>query len=235
MRGRGFWIIAALIGVGLILLIVNDTSGQTFGLPNSTFANMLYLGIWAGVLAVAILGSGQRLGDAARNLALWLLIALVLVAGYQYRYELQDVLSRVTAGLVPGSPLSVGDGEGGAVVMIDKSSNGHFEARAGVNDTTITFMVDTGASTTVLTQNDARRAGYDPSTLSYVVPISTANGTATAARVTADRIAVGDIVRGNVPMLVVQPGMLDQSLLGMNFIGTLSGFEVRGDRLILRD
>ena len=29
---------------------------------------------------------------------LWLLVVLVLVAGYQYRYELQDVASRVTAG-----------------------------------------------------------------------------------------------------------------------------------------
>ncbi|MBX3578173.1 MAG: TIGR02281 family clan AA aspartic protease [Rhizobiaceae bacterium] len=235
MSGRGFWIVAALIGGGLILLIVNDSSGQTFGLPNSAFATTLYLGIWAGVLAVGILGSRQRLGDVARNLALWLLIALVLVAGYQYRYELQDVLSRVTAGLVPGSPLSVGDGNGGTVVMIDKSPNGHFEARAGVNETTITFMIDTGASSTVLTEADARRAGYDPAALSYAVPISTANGTATAAHVTADRIAVGAIERRNVPMLVVQPGMLDQSLLGMNFIGTLSGFDVRGDRLILRD
>ena len=28
---------------------------------------------------------------------------------------------------------------------------------------------------------------------------------------------------------------LSQSLLGMNFIGSLSGFDVRGDRMILRD
>ena len=28
---------------------------------------------------------------------------------------------------------------------------------------------------------------------------------------------------------------LDRSLLGMNFIGTLSGFDMRGERLILRD
>jgi aspartyl protease family protein len=29
--------------------------------------------------------------------------------------------------------------------------------------------------------------------------------------------------------------MLEQSLLGMNFIGTLAGFDVRGDRMILID
>jgi aspartyl protease family protein len=48
-------------------------------------------------------------------------------------------------------------------------------------------------------------------------------------------VAVGDIVRKNMPLLVAEDGRLGQSLLGMNFIGTLSGFDVRGDRLVLRD
>ena len=48
-------------------------------------------------------------------------------------------------------------------------------------------------------------------------------------------VAVGGIVRKNLPLLVAESGRLDQSLLGMNFIGTLSGFDVRGDRLVLRD
>ena len=37
---------------------------------------------------------------------MWMLIILVFVAGYQYRYELQDFANRVTVGLVPGSPLT---------------------------------------------------------------------------------------------------------------------------------
>ena len=36
-------------------------------------------------------------------------------------------------------------------------------------------------------------------------------------------------------VFVAERGTLDQSLLGMNFIGSLSGFDVRGDRMILRD
>ena len=39
----------------------------------------------------------------------------------------------------------------------------------------------------------------------------------------------------NAAVLVAPPGSLWQSLLGMNFIGSLSGFDVRGDRMILRD
>ena len=43
------------------------------------------------------------------------------------------------------------------------------------------------------------------------------------------------IVRKDMSVMVAAPGMLSQSLLGMNFIGSLSGFDVRGDRMILRD
>ena len=119
--------------------------------------------------------------------------------------------------------------------MLDKLSNGHFGARAAINGVAIDVLVDTGASSTVLTASDARRAGFDTAALSFTIPVSTANGTAKAARVIADTITIGAITRRNVPMLVAESGALGQTLLGMNFIGTLSGFDVRGDRMILRD
>ncbi|BCH24591.1 retropepsin-like aspartic protease family protein [Mesorhizobium sp. L-8-3] len=232
MTGRLFWIGMAAIGGALILLLLSSDTGDSFG-SGDDLARVLYLGIWGTVIAAAILGSGMRLGYVARSLALWMLVALILVAGYQYRYELQDIANRVTAGLVPGSPLSIGDD--GSTVMLEKAPNGHFQARIEVNGVPVRTIVDTGATATVLTAADARAAGYDPEALSYTIRVSTANGTARAARVTADEITLGTISRRNVPVLVADGGMLDQSLLGMNFIGTLSGFDVRGDRMILRD
>ena len=64
---------------------------------------------------------------------------------------------------------------------------------------------------------------------------SIGDGNATAAVVIADTIGIGTIVRHKVPVFVAQRGQLAESLLGMNFIGTLSSFEIRGDRMILRD
>lgn len=101
---RLFWLVIAFIGAALILLVANDESGVTLGMENSDFARMVYLSAWALVLAPAVLLSGLRLGDFARNLALWLLIALIFVAGYQYRYELQDFGSRATGGMIPAAP-----------------------------------------------------------------------------------------------------------------------------------
>ncbi|MFC3722103.1 MAG: TIGR02281 family clan AA aspartic protease [Neoaquamicrobium sediminum] len=236
MKGdRLLWIVLGVLAVGLILLLASGDSGTVFGFEDEAFARTLYLGVLGAVIAAGIVGSGIRLSHAVRTGAIWLLIILLLMGGYQYRYELQDIASRVTAGLIPGSPLSVSDADGRAAVMLDRLSNGHFEVRAQIDGTPVMTMVDTGATSTVLTYDDASRAGYEPDTLSFTIPIMTANGEARAARVVADEIRIGDIVRNRVPVMVAERGRLDRSLLGMNFIGTLSGFDMRGERLILRD
>jgi aspartyl protease family protein len=232
---RRFWIAIAVLAGGLILLVLNDTSGEILGIDSDRLGSLVYLGALGGVIAAGILASGRRFGDTARTLAIWMLIILALMTGYEYRYELQDIASRVSGGLIPGSPLSVADGDGRAIVTLQKRADGHFAARVSINGTMVDAMVDTGATTTVLTTADAARAGYDPASLRFTIPVATANGAANAARVVADEVGIGGIVRRQLPLLVAEAGRLDQSLLGMNFIGTLSGFDVRGDRLILRD
>ncbi|WP_028035159.1 TIGR02281 family clan AA aspartic protease [Chelativorans sp. J32] len=229
-----FWIIIAVILAGVGLLIASHDSGTVFGIASDSFASMLYLGLWAAVLVVGVFAARTRFRHASRDLAYWLLILLVLMTGYQYRYELQDVASRLTAGLIPGSPMSVSGSER-AAVMIDKAANGHFEVRMLANGVTILAVVDTGATTTVLTSQDAERAGIDASRLDYSWPVMTANGRAMAARARLDSLRIGPIERNDVTVLVAAPDLLEQSLLGMQFLSSLSSFEMRGDRLILTD
>ncbi len=232
---RVLWIGIGLLGVGLILLVANHGSGVTFGMGNDVFARTLYLGIWGAVLGAVILGSGMRFGNIARQLAIWALIILALVAGYQYRYELQDIASRVTAGLVPGSPIFVTDGNGRSAVMLERANDGHFIVNADVNGQSVEFLVDTGASRTVLTSYDAKRIGIDVDALQFSIPVSTANGRTLAARAIADRIVIGAIVRDRLPVYVSRAGELSQNLLGMNYLDTLSGYDVRGERMTMRD
>ena len=232
---RLFWFVMVLIGAGVILLMINDSAGRTFGIENNDFSRLVWLGALGTVIGASLLRSGRPLGDMARNLGVWAALVLVLIAGYQYRYELQDVASRVTAGLVPGSPLALGIDNGHATVTLDKADNGHFEARILVNGMPVRAVVDTGATSTVLTAEDAMAAGFNPAALEFTIPVSTANGMARAAAVRTEQVAIGGIMRKDMPVMVAAPGMLSQSLLGMNFIGSLSGFDVRGDRMILRD
>jgi aspartyl protease family protein len=63
--------------------------------------------------------------------------------------------------------------------------------------------------------------------------VQTANGATLAAAVVIDRLAIGSIERRRVAALVAQPGMLDQSLLGLNFLNSLQSFTVSGRQMIL--
>jgi aspartyl protease family protein len=96
------------------------------------------------------------------------------------------------------------------------------------------MVLDTGASSVVLTPEAAKAAGLPLEMIRYSVNIETANGRTRAAPVTLDRITIGGIVERSVPALIAQPGQLKTSLLGMTFLNRLHGWEVRGDRLVMR-
>jgi aspartyl protease family protein len=106
---------------------------------------------------------------------------------------------------------------------------------AQVNGQATHFLIDTGASGIVLTAFDAANMGINTNDLSFIVPVSTANGNAMAAPVTLVQIVIGGIVRKNLRALVAQQGRLDQSLLGMDYLNTLSSFTVKQDDMILQD
>ncbi len=229
------WLILGIIGAAALLLVLNHDAGTVFGMDNDQFGSAVFYSVWALVVAAAIFPRRARWRDVARNAVLWLAIILVLMAGYLYRYDLQDVGARLSGGLIPGSPISQADEAGRMRITLIRGNDEHFHARSGVNGATVDFLVDTGASTVVLSDADARRAGFDPEQLSYTMPVTTANGRTTAARVNIDTLDIGEIRRENVVAMVARPGSLDTSLLGMNFLSTLTSFDFRGDRLILTD
>ena len=80
---------------------------------------------------------------------------------------------------------------------------------------------------------DAEDAGIDVDQLDFTYRISTANGTAQAARVELDEVRVGSIIREDVTALVGRG--LSQSLLGMNFFSSLSKFQIENNELLLKD
>lgn len=233
----GFPLILALICGALALLLYNNEAGRTFGMANDDFANVAYLGILGAVIAAGVVGSHRSLGSLVRNLLVWLVIILGLVTGWTYRDRLTGVAATVTSGLVPGRPVvvsSVDEGDGLAI-SIGKSRGGHFEADALVNGAPVHFLIDTGATTIALSHKDAMAAGFSEKDLRYTNPISTANGMSMAASVRLDRLEIGPLGRAGLRAMVSKPGSLDQSLLGMNFLSTLSSFEMRRDEIVLKD
>src|SRR4029079_1817883 len=171
----------------------------------------------------------ERLSKAIEAALFWAVIGLLLVVGYSYRFELREVADRVIAELVPGHVAGHGRN-----VEVVRGHGGDFAVAAHVNGTRIPMVLDTGASSVVLTQEAAKAAGLPIEVLNYTVNIDTANGRTRAAAVTLDRLAVGGLTERSVPALVAQPGQLKNNLLGMTFLNRLQSWEVRGDRLRMR-
>ena len=115
-----------------------------------------------------------------------------------------------------------------------RGHGGDFPVAAQINGAAVPMVLDTGASSVVLTQEAAKAAGLPLEVLNYSVNVDTANGRTRAAPVTLDRLAVGGMVERAVPALIAQPGQLKNNLLGMSFLNRLESWEVRGDRLRMR-
>jgi len=118
-------------------------------------------------------------------------------------------------------------------VQIARGQGGEFTLRAKVNGVNAPMVVDTGATLVVLTQETARAAGLPLEFLTYNVDLETAGGHTKAARLTLDRLAIGNLVERSIPALIVPHGQMKTNLLGMSFLDRLESWEVRPDRLVL--
>jgi aspartyl protease family protein len=228
------FVIFGILGAALLILVFNGNDGTIGPMTDDQFAGTVYLGLLGTVIAAALFASGQRFGAMARQAGIWIAVLVMLVVGYEYRFELQETASRVTSGLMPGKPVTMEDVNGDLSVTVNRSGR-HFEVLGTVNGERQPFMIDTGASTVVLTESNARKAGYDPDTLDFRIPVSTANGVTMAARISDVEIVIGGIGRQNMIALVARDNQLASNLLGMNFLDTLSSFEFQRDRMILRN
>ena len=233
--GRFFWIMIGAIGLILIALIASGDTGKTFGFETNQFATFSVMALWAVLIGSGIFGRGIKISDTIKQLAIWVVIILGLMVGYVFRYDMQDFASRISGGLLPGSPISTTNDKGRAEVTLIRSENGHFEASAGVNGKPIRFLVDTGASAIVMTASDAELVGIDVNNLAFTIITQTANGQGRSARAKIQSLYLGGIERNNLTVMIAQPGRLNQSLLGQQFLESLSSYEKRGDRLTLRD
>lgn len=230
MSRRLTWSFVLGVALSLAALIASSDQDAIANLLRhdvGSLALKLALLIFVGGLVLVLFR--ERLSAALEAILFWAVIGLLLVVGYSYRLELRDVVDRVMAELVPGHVAGHGRN-----VEVVRGHSGEFALAAHINGARIAMVLDTGASSVVLTQEAAKAAGLPLEVLNYTVNVDTANGRTRAAAVTLDRLAVGGLTERAVPALVAQPGQLKNNLLGMSFLNRLQSWEVRGDKLRMR-
>jgi aspartyl protease family protein len=224
------WSLVLGVAVSLAVLIASS--------DDDPIANLLRhdMGALTLKLALAVFAGGLLLTAFRKHLSrvlepvlFWAVIGFLLVVGYNYRFELRDATDGVIAELMPGHVT----GHGGHVEVV-RTHSGDFSLAAHINGAKVPMVLDTGASSVVLTRNAAKAAGLPIELLDYSINVDTANGHTRAAPVTLDRLAVGGLIERSVPALVVQSDQLKNNLLGMTFLNRLESWEVRGDRLKMR-
>lgn len=185
-------------------------------------------GIGALVLVISsLVAQKMPIGKAIKMALMWVAIFGGFFVLFLFKDEGREVWRRATAEISGDA----GQVEG-TTLRLKREEDGHYWVRASVNGTPVRFMIDSGATTTTISQASAQAAGLQPAA-GFPVLVDTANGTVELQRSEIEILAVGNIVQRNAKVLIGSEGLGDTNLLGMSFLSMLKSWRVEGTTLIL--
>ncbi len=227
--GLVLWL-GLLVAVGLGIWFLSTLfPGQLSASEYSRLDIVRLVAILAFVSSGLIYARQINFGEVARNISIWIGLAAILLVGYSFRTELEEVYYRVGGELVPSRAVATDD-DG---LVITASADGHFYVDGRANGQRIRFLIDTGASSIVLSPQDAARIGIEPGELRFIQRFQTANGVGYGAPYRLDSLSIGSLAFADTAVSINQAEM-GTSLLGMAFLERLESFEFRDGKLYLR-
>lgn len=202
-------------------LLGSGFSPYIFQMDADQIANVGYLSLLGAALVGSYIAANKNnLGRVAQQATIWGLIFVGVIAAVGLWGDIsRDVTNRQI--MVNAS-----------TVEVPRSRDGHYYLTLKINGAPVDFVVDTGATQVVLSQDDARRIGIEPDALVYLGTANTANGTVRTASVSLDTVTLGEITDLGV-RATVNGSQMDGSLLGMSYLGLYSRIAIESDVLIL--
>jgi aspartyl protease family protein len=143
--------------------------------------------------------------------------AVLRVDGVERRYEISREYSQA-AQLTPRR----------TQVSLARSNSGHYWAPGSIQGYPVQFLVDTGATSIAMNEEQARKLGIDYRVQGREQLVSTANGNVKAWGITLDSVKVGAIEVLGVQASVLQGPSPSEVLLGMSFLNRVSWREQQG-------
>lgn len=120
---------------------------------------------------------------------------------------------------------------GQAEVILKQNRQGHYVTQGSINEASVTFLLDTGATQVSIPAHIAEKLQLE-SYGSY--PVQTANGRVTVYKTKIDQLSIGNIFLYNVAAHINPAMKNDEILLGMSALKQLD-FHQTGKQLILRE
>ena len=121
----------------------------------------------------------------------------------------------------------------GGRVILKADGRGHFHTEGWINGVITRFLVDTGASETALTEEDAKRVGIAVDPNQYELLGQGASGMVRGQFVELNELQVGELQAKNAKAVVVQGATV--SLLGQPFLESIDEIVIRKGEMVLRD
>lgn len=218
-----------LAGLGVLAFALNRAFPEAIRTGDDKADLVYQIGVVVLVSTALLRGLQGSIGQHLKYVAIWSGIIAVLALGYAYRSELAEVPRRMQMAFNVGTPVQVGE----RTLAVPQGEGGHYVVDGLVNGQRVRFMVDTGATETVLSQDDARRLGIPVDTLNYGYEVETANGKGYSAAYDATSLEIGSIKLEGFRVMVNKAPM-NGSLLGMSFLKRLDAFEFRDRQMILK-
>lgn len=106
-------------------------------------------------------------------------------------------------------------------VTVALNSYGQFLTVGYINNQTVQFLVDTGATSVALNSIQARKLGIDYLKNGVPSVVTTASGMSKAYRIKLDTVSIGEIRLHNIDAMVIEGNFPVHVLLGMSFLGSL--------------
>lgn len=113
-------------------------------------------------------------------------------------------------------------------VSINRGVGNHYWVAGSIEGFPVQFLVDTGATSVAMNEDQARRLGIDYRVLGRPLVASTAGGNVNGWRVKLDSVKVGGLEVLGVEAAILEGGAPTEVLLGMSFLSRVRWREDNG-------
>jgi len=197
-------------------------------ISNLNYFHLIYLIlILLFLVGTFLLSNKKNLNKNIQNLSIWGIIFFAILISYYLWDDLKVSMSKEKFNYII---------EDNNIITIEKSKDGHFYLPLTINDLQIIFLVDTGASRSLLSRKDFKLVKAGNIFLPTETILETANGIVKAKEIIFKNVKVFESDLGEISFLVATKNFKGPriSLLGLDLLNNKFKYEITNNFLKLQ-